>query len=363
MHIRRIELTNFRNYEKIKLENLDNINIIIGNNGIGKTSILESIYVASTCRTFKSNDEGVLVNSNKDFFKVKVDIENNGKIKKLDYILTDNGKKTKINNILKRRISDYIFQYKVILFSPDEMKLIKESPNVRRNYLNVSLSQINKSYMKLLKDYNVLIKNKNEYLKRMYVNSNMDSRYLDIIDEKIAEIGSEICKIRSEYISKINKYLRKNFQKFRRNDNVYVKYSSQFLDKDKKEIVSLLKKNRDSEMNLSLTRTGIHRDDFLFLFNGNNARDYSSEGIQKLILLCFKLSELEVLSHDYYEEPILLLDDLFSELDIDNQNNVLNNLNKNVQVFITTTDINNVKKSIIKKAKIIDLNGGGKYER
>ena len=181
--------------------------------------------------------------------------------------------------------------------------------------------------------------------------------------EKIAEIGSEICKIRSEYISKINKYLRKNFQKFRKNDNVYVKYSSQFLDKDKKEIVSLLNKNRDSEMNLSLTRTGIHRDDFLFLFNGNNARDYSSEGIQKLILLCFKLSELEVLSHDYYEEPILLLDDLFSELDIDNQNNVLNNLNKNVQVFITTTDINNVKKSIIKKAKIIDLNGGGKYER
>ena len=86
MHIRRIELTNFRNYEKIKLENLDNINIIIGNNGIGKTSILESIYVASTCRTFKSNDEGVLVNNNKDFFKVKVDIENNGKIKKLDYM-------------------------------------------------------------------------------------------------------------------------------------------------------------------------------------------------------------------------------------------------------------------------------------
>ena len=116
-------------------------------------------------------------------------------------------------------------------------------------------------------------------------------------------------------------------------------------------------------MNLSLTKTGIHRDDFLFLFNGNNARDYSSEGIQKLILFCFKLAELEVLSHDYYEEPILLLDDLFSELDIDNQNNVLNNLNKNVQVFITTTDINNVKKNIIKKAKIIDLNGGGKYER
>ena len=192
MHIRRIELTNFRNYEKIKLENLDNINIIIGNNGIGKTSILESIYVASTCRTFKSNDEGVLVNSNKDFFKVKVDIENNGKIKKLDYILTDNGKKTKINNILKRRISDYIFQYKVILFSPDEMKLIKESPNVRRNYLNVSLSQINKFYMKLLKDYNVLIKNKNEYLiiGNKKSNKSLSVRSVELILNNIIESTS-----------------------------------------------------------------------------------------------------------------------------------------------------------------------------
>ena len=161
MRVRKIELTNFRNYEKFKIEDLDNINIIIGNNGIGKTSILESIYVACTARTFKSNDEDVLINGGKEFFKIKIELENAGKIKKLDYTLTDKGKKTKINNNLKKKISDYIFQYKVILFSPDELRIIKESPNVRRSYLNVALSQINKSYVKLLKDYNVLIKNKN----------------------------------------------------------------------------------------------------------------------------------------------------------------------------------------------------------
>ena len=160
MQVRKIELTNFRNYEKFKIEDLDNINIIIGNNGIGKTSILESIYVACTARTFKSNDEDVLINGGKEFFKIKIELENAGKIKKLDYTLTNKGKKTKINNNLKKKISDYIFQYKVILFSPDELRIIKESPNVRRSYLNVALSQINKSYVKLLKDYNVLIINR-----------------------------------------------------------------------------------------------------------------------------------------------------------------------------------------------------------
>ena len=127
MQVRKIELTNFRNYEKFKIEDLDNINIIIGNNGIGKTSILESIYVACTARTFKSNDEDVLINGGKEFFKIKIELENAGKIKKLDYTLTDKGKKTKINNNLKKKISDYIFQYKVILFSPDELRIIKSN--------------------------------------------------------------------------------------------------------------------------------------------------------------------------------------------------------------------------------------------
>ena len=287
---------------------------------------------------------------------VELKKRNNGKIKKLDYILTDNGKKTKINNILKRRISDYIFQYKVILFSPDEMKLIKESPNVRRNYLNVSLSQINKFYMKLLKDYNVLIKNKNEYLKKLYINGNLDERYLDILDLKIAEIGSQICLIRKEYIDKINKRIKRIFKKFKKNDEVYVDYQSQFLNKSNDEILLHLKKNRIYEETIGFTKTGVHRDDFVFLHNGKNAKEYSSQGLQKLILLSFKMAELEVLIDDYYEEPILLLDDLFSELDIINQNSIINNLNTKIQVFVTTTDINNVKPNLLKKAKIIDLN-------
>ncbi len=356
MHIRKIELTNFRNYDKFKIDNLEDINVIIGANGIGKTSIIESIYVASTARSFKNNDENVMIKSNSDYFKIKVLVDDEIRTKQLEYLLTNNGKKTKINSRLKKKISDYIFQYKVILFSPDELKIIKESPTVRRNYLNVNLSQINKTYIKLLNTYNVLIKNKNEYLKKLYINGNLDERYLDILDLKIAEIGSQICLIRKEYIDKINKKIKRIFKKFKKDDEVYVDYQSQFLNKSNDEILMNLKKNRIYEETIGFTKTGIHRDDFVFLHNGKNAKEYSSQGLQKLILLSFKMAELEVLIDDYYEEPILLLDDLFSELDIINQNSIINNLNTKIQVFVTTTDINNVKPNLLKKAKIIDLN-------
>lgn len=356
MHIRKIELTNFRNYDKFKIDNLEDINVIIGANGIGKTSIIESIYVASTARSFKNNDENVMIKSNSDYFKIKVMVDDEIRTKQLEYLLTNNGKKTKINSRLKKKISDYIFQYKVVLFSPDELKIIKESPTVRRNYLNVNLSQINKTYIKLLNTYNVLIKNKNEYLKKLYINGNLDERYLDILDLKIAEIGSQICLIRKEYIDKINKRIKRIFKKFKKNDEVYVDYQSQFLNKSNDEILLHLKKNRIYEETIGFTKTGVHRDDLVFLHNGKNAKEYSSQGLQKLILLSFKMAELEVLIDDYYEEPILLLDDLFSELDIINQNSIINNLNTKIQVFVTTTDINNVKPNLLKKAKIIDLN-------
>ena len=357
MHIVKIELTNFRNYSKYKISDLSNLNIIIGNNGIGKTSILESIYICSLARSFKSNDDYVILKNNETFSKIKIELDTGNNIKKLEYLLTNNGKKTKVNNTLKKKISDFISQYKVILFSPDELKIIKDAPSTRRNYLNISLSQINKSYLKLVNNYNILIKNKNDYLKKMYLNSNLDDKYLDILDIKIAEIGRQITEYRKDYIDKINKYIKKIFKKFKKRDDIYIKYDSQFLNKNENEIVKILRKNRQNELNLGMTKTGNHRDDFEFIYNGNSAKEYSSQGIQKLILLSLKLSELEVLINDYYEEPILLLDDLFSELDIDNQNCVLNNLNKNIQIFITTTDINNVNKKIISKSKVIDLGG------
>ena len=355
MNITKLELLNFRNYKKINFDNFSNLNIIIGKNGIGKTSIIEAIYLGSLAKSFKTNNELSIINENSDFFKIKVHYFDYGPKKNLELYLDKNGKKTKINSKLQRKLSDFISQYRIILLSPDELKLIKSSPNTRRNYLNIQISQLNKEYIYFLNNYNNLIKNKNDYLKKLLLNSNLDTRYLDILDEKIVDEGMKIYKYRKKYIDSINKYIKEVFDKFIKNRGLYIKYISDYEINDKEKIIKELKKNRRKEINLGMTSFGVHRDDFEFIHNDNNSKEYSSQGLQKLIVLAMKISEVKIFIEEYDIYPILLLDDLFSELDEKNRNNIFKSLDKNIQVFITTTDLKNINKSIINKAKIFNL--------
>ena len=355
MNITKIELINFRNYRKKSLDNFSNLNILIGKNGIGKTSILESIYLGSLAKSFKTNNESSIINSNNDYFKVKIYCYDYGPKKILEYYYDKNGKKTKINGKLQRKLSDFISQYRIILLSPDELKLIKSSPNTRRNYFNIQISQIHKEYIYYLNNYNILIKNKNDYLKKIYLNSNLDSRYLDIIDEKIVEEGLKIYNYRKKYIELINKYINDIFKNYKKNNNIQIMYISDYDINDKEKLIKELKKVRKKEINIGMTSFGVHRDDFEFIHNDKDSKDYSSQGYQKLIVLAMKLSEIEIFTKEYDINPILLLDDLFSELDEENRNNIFKSLNKNIQIFITTTDLKNINKNIISKAKIFNL--------
>ncbi len=355
MHITDLELTNFRKFSKFKLENLKLLNAIIGKNGVGKTSIIESIYFGSLAKSFKSYYDDVLLKEKKSFFKIKINLKNEKIDKKLEIIVNGKEKKAKKDNQLIKKLSDYICEYSVVLFSPDDIRLIKDNPNTRRNYLNIELSNVNKEYIKLVNSYNKIIKNKNDYLKKININSNLDTKYLDVLDEKISEIGISICNYRKEYIENINKYINKIFKKFKKNDELKIKYVSEFLEKSKDEVLYLLKKVRNKEINLGLTTTGVHRDDFEFIHNEKNAADYSSQGTQKLILLSLKLSEIKVLDNIYKIKPILLLDDLFSELDEINQKKVMKLISKKYQTFITTTDLNNIKIKDLSNVNVIKI--------
>ncbi len=355
MNITKLELLNFRNYTKKSFDNFSNLNIIIGKNGIGKTSIIEAIYLGSLAKSFKTNNELSIINENSDFFKVKVHYFDYGPKKNLEIFLDKKGKKTKINSKIQKRLSDFISQYRIILLSPDELKIIKSSPNTRRNYLNIQISQLNKEYIYYLNNYNNLIKNKNDYLKKLMLNSNLDTRYLDIIDEKIVDEGMKIYKFRKEYIDSINKYINDIFSKFVKNNNLYIKYISDYEIDDRDKLLKELKKNRRREINVGMTDFGIHRDDYDFIHNDRNSKEYSSQGLQKLIVLAMKISEVKIFIEDYNIYPILLLDDLFSELDEKNRNNIFKSLDDKIQVFITTTDLKNINKRIINKAKIFDL--------
>ncbi len=355
MNITKIELLNFRNYNKKIFDNFSNLNIIIGKNGIGKTSIIEAIYLGSLAKSFKTNNEYSIINNNSDFFKIKIYYFDYGPKKNLEILLDKNGKKTKINSKIQKRLSDFISQYRIILLSPDELKLVKSSPNTRRNYLNIQISQLHREYIYYLNNYNNLIKNKNDYLKKLMLNSNLDSRYLDIIDEKIVEEGIKIYNYRKKYIELINKYINIFFNKFSEKSTLFIKYISDFEINDINKLTKELKKIRNKEINVGMTSFGVHRDDYEFIHNGNNSKEFSSQGIQKLIILSMKLSEVEIFKNEYNISPILLLDDLFSELDEKNRNKIFKSLNKNNQIFITTTDLKNINKKLIEKAKIFNL--------
>jgi DNA replication and repair protein RecF len=355
MNITKIELINFRNYKKKKIDNFSNLNIIIGKNGVGKTTIIEAIYLGSLAKSFKTNNEESIINSGSDFYKIKIYYYDNGPKKNLEIIYDKSGKKTKINSKLQKRLSDFISQYRIIMLSPDELKLIKASPNTRRNYLNIQISQLHKEYIHYLNNYNNLIKNKNDYLKKLMLNSTLDTRYLDILDEKIVEDGIKIYNFRNDYINMINTYINDIYNHYEKKQTLSIKYISDFDINDKEKLIKELKRHRNKDINIGMTSFGIHRDDYEFIHNGNNAKDYSSQGQQKLIVLAMKLSEVEIFVNNYQISPILLLDDLFSELDEKNRNNIFKSLNKDTQIFITTTDLKNINKRLINKAKIFNL--------
>jgi len=207
-----------------------------------------------------------------------------------------------------------------------------------------------------------LIKNKNDYLKKLLINSNLDQKYLDVLDEKIVEEGLKIYNSRRIYIDLINKYINNIFNNYEKNNDLYIQYVSDYEINNKELLIKQLKKLRKKDINLGMSTFGIHRDDYEFIHNHNNSKDYSSQGLQKLIILAMKLSEVYIFIKDYNITPILLLDDLFSELDEKNRNNIFKSLDKNIQIFITTTDLKSINKKLIDKAKIYDLGKGEKNE-
>lgn len=360
MNITKIELLNFRNYRKKTFDKFANLNIIIGKNGIGKTSIIESIYIGSLAKSFKTNNEWTIIKKEESFFKIKINCYDYGITKKLELLYNKQGTKTKINSYPQKKLSDFISQYRIILLSPDELKLIRTSPAIRRNYFNIELSQLSKQYLKGLNNYNNLIKNKNEYLKRLVLNKSSDINYLDILDEKIVEEGIKIFESRNKYINRINSYINKIYQKYEKKGEVCLKYISDFENANKEYLLKKIKNNRAKELKIGMSTFGIHRDDFIFLYNGFDAKDYCSQGIQKLIVLAMKISEISIFVNDYNIRPILLLDDLFSELDEKNKNNIFKSLDNSIQTFITTTDLKNINRNILNKAKIYNLDEIGR---
>lgn len=357
MEIGYLKLLNFRNYSSLELNLSPTINILYGNNGMGKTNLVEAIYVLALTKSFRTLLDKNVIMKDKNVTKIEGIVKTRTKTN-YKVIVNNDGKKVKINNNKVDRISDYISKINIVLFHPDDMKIIKDTPSVRRKMLNVELSQLNKTYLMNLSGYNKILKQRNAYLKQVFINGNSSMEYLNILTNKLIDYGVEIAKARREYLDLINEYIPYVYKQIALVGDIKVKYISDFKNKKKEEILADYQKIYQKEIALGKTLIGVHHDDIEFLLDGNKMKEWASEGQLKNAIISFKLSEIKIIKEQRGENPILILDDLFSELDQGKINNILILIDKDIQTFITTTDISKINQDILKNSKIFKVTDG-----
>ena len=364
MRIERLKLTNFRNYSNLDIKLSSNINLFIGDNAQGKTNILESIYLLSLTKSNRYGNEDNLIKFNEEIAKIEGMIYGDFPIRKQEIHLTKTKKQLFINNKEIRRNRDYISNFCVIAFTPDDLEIVKGSPNARRNMLNIDISQLHNNYIAYLNEYNQVIKIRNEYLKKMNLNGNTDERYLEVINSKMIENAIIIYQFRFEFFNKVNELVSKIFKKITGISNLTIKYHNSLnIDTFDKEIIrkkyqNKIKKNLNIELMQGMTLTGPHRDDFSFDLNGIDMKSFASQGQQRMAIVALKLSEIYLFKKEYGEYPVLLLDDIFSEIDNKKRQRIIKYLQNDIQSIITTTDVNDISSEILESATIYNVKSG-----
>ncbi|MBR3523248.1 MAG: DNA replication/repair protein RecF [Bacilli bacterium] len=364
MILKQINLVNFRNYEKLKLKFNKGINILYGSNAQGKTNLLESIYFLGLTKSHRPIIDNNLIMNGKTTSNIE-GIINNGKLdKKLNINFDSNNKKLFIDNNQIKKVSDYISNLNIIIFCPDDLELIKLSPQVRRKYLNMELSQLYSNYYIVLNEYTKLLKIRNNYLKKYNKHEPVDDNYFDILTNYLVDKAILIYKMRYKFINKINDYCENIYKNIMNIDNFKIIYKPNINDLNifdeniKNNLLNIFNKNKDMDIKLCCTLIGPHKDDFEFYLNDKNLKLYGSQGQQRAAVLTLKLSEIELFKKYKENTPILLLDDIFSELDDNKKNNLLKYIVKDIQTIITTTDLNNLDNKLIKKSKIYKIEQG-----
>ena len=359
MKINKISLQNFRNYESAEIEFSPNVNVIVGRNAQGKTNLVEPIYIISALKSFRNSKLCDCIKEGADFSKITVNLDSAFGTKTIEYKINHDGTNdymVNYNKISKKR--DMYGHCYAVIFSPDELKLLKGSPDARREFLDTDICQISNVYSDLLERYDKVLQNRNKLLK-FYSNRESINSELDVWDDSLATLGAQLTKTRENFVANITHQAEKIMKHLSKNtESLTVKYigiSGENREEKSQNLLSALKTNRNKDREIGYTTVGPHRDEVKFYINDLEVKPYASQGQIRSVVLALKLAEMEAIK-EVKEEPILILDDVFSELDSVRQKLLIEYL-QNKQVFITCTnlrktDLKNVTKFRIKNAII-----------
>ena len=342
MIIKSLELADFRNYDNLKIDFSSGTNILYGDNAQGKTNILEAIYVSATTKSHKGSKDKEIIGFGKEEAHIRTILEKDGAEYRVDMHLRGNRSKgIAIDGQKIKRASDLIGMLNVVFFSPEDLSIIKNGPSERRRFMDMELCQLDQIYLNSLSKYNKLVVERNKVLKDLFEHPE-NSVLLDVQDKQLCEYGSIIIKAREKFITELNEIIRPIHEKLTGGKellSVYYEPNVEQSDFEKK-----LSSSRKKDIYAKQTTVGPHKDDFSFIVrkssedDGIDIRKYGSQGQQRTASLSLKLSEIEIVKKSKKENPVLLLDDVLSELDSNRQNYLLNTIG-NIQTIITCTGL------------------------
>jgi DNA replication and repair protein RecF len=363
LRVDRLYLKDFRNYEELDFGTDKNITIFVGDNAQGKTNILESIYLLATGRSHRANRDQELLRWNSTSFTVKAQYLRQGIQHVIEYRFTEGAKQKTIQlDGVESRVKDIIGQITTVSFSPEDLQLVKGMPALRRRFIDLELSQVNPAYYRFLQQYNHILFQRNNAL-RLIRERKQPEQLLDVWDIQLAEVGAKIVQKRMEAIKKIAMLARLMQRKITDGrEELSLQYESRSeyknIPEQAQEIMDQeLKKARSLDIMRANTSIGPHRDDLSMMVNGNDLRIFGSQGQQRTGVLALKLAELEFMKSETGEYPILLLDDVLSELDSQRRKCLVETIKDRVQTFITTTGVYNLDLPLDKSAVVTVKNG------
>lgn len=366
MHIEQLTLTHYRNYDGLTLKFDNNVNVILGENAQGKTNVMESIYVLAMAKSHRTSNDKDLIQWDEEYAKIEGRVMKQHGALPMELVISKKGKKAKVNHLEQSKLSRYVGHMNVVMFAPEDLHLVKGSPQVRRRFIDMEIGQVSAVYLHDSSLYQKILLQRNHYLKQLQARKQTDQTMLDVLTDQFVEMAAKIVVRRFQYLKLLQEWaepIHKGISRGLETLEVVYKPSVQVTPEQQiREVEDVFREKLESvrqrEIDRGVTLAGPHRDDLQFLVNGHDVQTFGSQGQQRTTALSIKLAEIELIHAEIGEYPILLLDDVLSELDDYRQSHLLNTIQGKVQTFVTTTSVEGIDHQTLNEATTFIVEDG-----
>lgn len=366
MQLTELSLSNYRNYDQATVSFTAGINVLIGENAQGKTNLMEAIHVLALSKSHRTSNDRELIQFDKDSATIRGSVQKKNTVVPLSLSITKKGKQAKVNHLEQKKLSQYIGQLNVVLFAPEDLTIVKGAPTFRRKFIDMELGQMNPVYLHELVHYQRVLKQRNHYLRQLMMKKQKDLVYLEVLTQQLAILGAKLMVHRYAFVAELQHWAQQTHQYITtKSEQLRLQYvssiASEVSDNEDvlfEQLMSQYLLSQRKELDQGTTLYGPHRDDVALFINDQNVQFFGSQGQQRTVALSLKLAEIDLMLQKTGEYPVLLLDDVLSELDDYRQTSLLQAINPQVQTFITTTSLDGINKNSHIKPTVFTVTAG-----